>query len=375
MKKLFDTYKQHYKALLLLGLPIVVGQLGVIVLGFADTLMIGHHSTEELGAASFVNNLFTLCIIFSTGFSYGLTPVVGGFYGNRRFAEAGQALRCSLVANVLVALLLTLVMAVLYFNVERLGQPGELLPLIKPYYLVLLASLVFVMLFNGFKQFTDGITDTKTAMWILLGGNALNIVGNYILINGKLGFPGDGTAWCGYQHFVLPHCDGGGLCGDCASRPPVYPLQARLHAAGVVDADVQEAQCTGLARGYADGYGDRFLQSERRHGGLAGDTCPSIASDNAYYLSVHLHDVLWHGRCGCRACQQLQGAGRRAECAPLGVCRPSHHPVYGGGVAGYRLCASRSGRGMVYGQCGSVRHGCRSLLPVLDLPVRRWVAD
>ena len=52
MKNLFDTYKQHYKALLLLGLPIVVGQLGVIVLGFADTLMIGHHSTEELGAAS-----------------------------------------------------------------------------------------------------------------------------------------------------------------------------------------------------------------------------------------------------------------------------------------------------------------------------------
>ena len=44
-------------------------------------------------------------------------------------------------------------------------------------------------MFNGFKQFTDGITDTKTAMWILLGGNALNIVGNYILINGKLGFP------------------------------------------------------------------------------------------------------------------------------------------------------------------------------------------
>ena len=80
-------------------------------------------------------------------------------------------------------------MTVVYFNVERLGQPEELIPLIKPYYLVLLASLVFVMLFNGFKQFTDGITDTKTAMWILLGGNALNIVGNYILINGKLGFP------------------------------------------------------------------------------------------------------------------------------------------------------------------------------------------
>lgn len=182
-------YRQHYKALFFLGFPIVIGQLGVIILGFADTLMIGHHSTEELGAASFVNNVFSLCIIFSTGFSYGLTPIVGSLYGNRRFAEAGQALRCSLAANVLVALLLTLIMTVVYFNVERLGQPEELIPLIKPYYLVLLASLVFVMLFNGFKQFTDGITDTKTAMWILLGGNALNIVGNYILINGKLGFP------------------------------------------------------------------------------------------------------------------------------------------------------------------------------------------
>lgn len=179
----------HYKALSLLGLPIVIGQIGVIVLGFADTMMIGHHSTEELGAASFVNNVFTLCIIFSMGFSYGLTPVVGGFYANRRFAEAGQALRSSLLANVLVALLLTSIMTVVYFNVERLGQPDELMPLIKPYYLVLLVSLVFVMLFNGFKQFTDGITDTRTAMWILIGGNALNILGNYILINGKLGLP------------------------------------------------------------------------------------------------------------------------------------------------------------------------------------------
>ena len=189
MNRLIATYKGHYKALFYLGLPIVIGQMGVIVLGFADTLMVGHHSTAELAAASFTNNLFTLCIIFSTGFSYGLTPVVGEFYGNRRFMEAGQALRSSLLANVLVALLLTLIMTVVYFCVEYMGQPEELIPLIKPYFLILLASLVFVMLFNGFKQFTDGITDTKTAMWILLGGNVLNIIGNYILIYGKLGFP------------------------------------------------------------------------------------------------------------------------------------------------------------------------------------------
>lgn len=189
LRNIFETYKGHYKALILLGFPIIIGQIGVIVLGFADTIMIGHHSTNELGAASFVNNVFTMAIIFSTGFSYGLTPIVGSLYGNRKFAPAGQALRCSLLANLLVGLLLTLVMGILYLNIDRLGQPEELMPLIKPYYLVLLASLLFVLLFNGFKQFTDGITDTKTAMWILLGGNVLNIVGNYILINGKLGLP------------------------------------------------------------------------------------------------------------------------------------------------------------------------------------------
>ena len=178
MREIFDNYKKHYRALFFLGLPIIIGQLGVIILGFADTLMVGHHSTEELGAASFVNNVFNLCIIFCTGFSY-----------NRRFSEAGQALRCSLLANFLVGLLLTLLMTLLYFNVERLGQPEELLPLIKPYYLTQLFSLVFVMLFNAFKQFTDGITDTKTAMWVLLGGNTLNIAGNYVLINGKCGLP------------------------------------------------------------------------------------------------------------------------------------------------------------------------------------------
>ena len=131
---LFDIYRQHYKALFFLGLPIVIGQIGVIVLGFADTLMIGHHSTLELGAASFVNNVFNLVIIFSTGFSYGLTPIVGGLYGTHQYASAGQALRCSLLANLLVAILLTICMGILYLNIEHLGQPEELIPLIKPYY-------------------------------------------------------------------------------------------------------------------------------------------------------------------------------------------------------------------------------------------------
>ena len=190
-------YPEHYRSLLSLGLPIMIGQMGMIVLGFADTMMVGHHSTTELGAASFVNNIINLVIITGTGFSYGLTPVVGGLFGRKELPEAGQALRCSLLANTLATALMMAVLVVLYFNLGNIGQPEELLPYMRPYYLVLLASLPFVMLFNAFKQFTDGITETRTSMWILLSGNMLNILGNYLFIYGKMGLPEMGVVGAG----------------------------------------------------------------------------------------------------------------------------------------------------------------------------------
>ena len=187
----------HYKSLLKLGIPIVIGQLGMIVLGFADTLMIGHHSTEDLAAASFVNNMFNLVIIFATGFSYGLTPIVGSLFGSGKQEAVGRTLKNALWANGLMGILLTALMTLLYANLHRLGQPEELLPLMRPYYLVLLASLIPAMLFNAFKQFADGITDTQTPMWLLIGGNALNILGNWMLIYGHLGFPEMGLLGAG----------------------------------------------------------------------------------------------------------------------------------------------------------------------------------
>ncbi len=175
----------------------MIGQLGMIILGFADTMMVGHHSTTELGAASFVNNIINLVIITATGFSYGLTPIVGGLFGCEELPQAGRALRCALLANLMAGAIMMAALGILYFNVGNIGQPKELLPYIKPYYLVLLASIPFVMLFNAFKQFTDSITETRTSMWILLSGNLLNIIGNYVLIYGKAGMPEMGVVGAG----------------------------------------------------------------------------------------------------------------------------------------------------------------------------------
>ena len=75
-------YTTHYKDLIRLGLPIVIGQLGIIFVSFADTFMVGQHGKGDLAAAGFVNNVFNLAIIFATGFSYGLTPIIGKLFGN-----------------------------------------------------------------------------------------------------------------------------------------------------------------------------------------------------------------------------------------------------------------------------------------------------
>ena len=198
----FTKYETHYKNLTYLGVPIIIGQLGNLILNFADTLMIGHHSTEELAAAAFVNNMFTLVIIFAIGFTYAVTALVGILYGQENTHRIGELMKSATAANTCMALFLSFIMIVLYLNVHRLGQPEELLPLIRPYFLIQLVSLPFVCWFNTFRQFTDGITDTKVAMWILIGGNVMNIFGNWILIYGNWGMPEMGLLGAGLSTMI-----------------------------------------------------------------------------------------------------------------------------------------------------------------------------
>lgn len=197
MERVSVNSSSYTRQLLKIGIPIMIGQLGIIVVGFADNIMVGHHSSAELAAASFVNNLFNLFIMFGLGFSYGLTPIIGTLVGGNKVAQAGRMLRNSLYVNGILGFLLMGAMTVVYTNVGNMGQPVDLLPLIKPYFLTHLFGLCFVMLFNSFRQFADGIMDTRISMMILLSGNVVNIVGNYLLIFGKAGFPEMGLLGAG----------------------------------------------------------------------------------------------------------------------------------------------------------------------------------
>lgn len=191
------TYTQTVKALVRLGLPVLVTQLGAILVGFADTLMIGKYGTDELAAAAFVNNLFMVPIVMQIGFAGGITPLVGALYGRGDSDGVGRTLRMALRLNIAMSLVLTAIMGVLFFFLDRMGQDPALLPLIRPYYLLVLVSIPVSGIFFACQQTSNGVNDTAMPMWVILAGNLMNVVGNYALIFGNFGAPELGLTGAG----------------------------------------------------------------------------------------------------------------------------------------------------------------------------------
>ena len=202
MSQTWNKYKENYSAIISLGIPILIGQLGTIVVGFADTIMVGRYSTEALASASFVNNLFYTANFACMGFTYGLTPLIGAMFSQGRTNTIGEILRNGVVLNLIFSLLITCVMFLFYINVDKMGQPKELLPLIRPYFLLFLVGLIPTSLFNVFAQWSYAIGNSRMPMWIILISNIANIIGNWLLIYGNLGFPEMGLNGAGISTLI-----------------------------------------------------------------------------------------------------------------------------------------------------------------------------
>ncbi|MDY5859154.1 MAG: MATE family efflux transporter [Porphyromonas sp.] len=186
-----------YRELLTIGTPIILGQVGVILVSFVDNMMVGRYHTDHFAAASFVNNLFALVYVLGIGFAYGLTPLVTTAWTQHRPHKAGALLRHSLALNLVLALVSALVMGLLYFRLDLFSLPPELAPIARPYYLLQLLSFLLFMAFNAFKQYFDGIGKTSVGMWAVVGANGVNVLFNWLLIYGVGGFPEWGLSGAG----------------------------------------------------------------------------------------------------------------------------------------------------------------------------------
>ena len=111
-------------------------------------------------------------------------------------------MRIGLRVNTVFALIVMGIMTVLYFNLQRLGQPEELLPIIRPYYLTALAGMLPVALFNVFSQWSFAINRTGLPTWIILSFNVFNVLGNYALIYGHFGMPEMGLLGAGISTLI-----------------------------------------------------------------------------------------------------------------------------------------------------------------------------
>lgn len=195
---MFSKFTQYYKRILTLAFPVVLAQAGQLTTQFADTAMVGNYGGEDpmpLAAVSLGSSLFLLIYLAALGLALAITPLVGEQYARGDRREVGRLFENSVIYCTLIGVVATAIAIALRPFISVLGEwmsaPGQNITLVAemalPYYDMLVWSVIPLMLFLAVKQFLEGIGNTKTAMWITLGGNALNILLNYIFIFGKLG--------------------------------------------------------------------------------------------------------------------------------------------------------------------------------------------
>ncbi len=193
-----NTYKESVKETLILSYPVIIGQLGVMMMGVMDSIMVGRVGAAPLAAASLSTGIFILVFIVGIGISIAVTPLVAIAVGARNYEECGLYFRQSLIVNCFTGLILMAVTILSADLLKYLDQPPMVVYHAESYLRILGLSILPASLFNSFKQMIEGLSVMKPAMVITIAANLINVAVNWVLIYGNLGFPAlglDGAGW------------------------------------------------------------------------------------------------------------------------------------------------------------------------------------
>ena len=163
--------------------------LGHTFVAFADNIMVGQLGTAELAAVSLGNSFVFIAMSLGIGFSTAITPLVAEADGAGNKADGKSALKHGLVLCTVLGLSLFGIILLLKPIMYLMKQPPEVVELAMPYLDLVAFSLVPLIIFQAFKQFSEGLSQTKYPMYATIIANVVNIVLNYLLIFGSLGFP------------------------------------------------------------------------------------------------------------------------------------------------------------------------------------------
>jgi MATE family multidrug resistance protein len=192
------NYKEHIKHTLQLSYPVIIGQLGFIMMGVVDSLMVGSLGPAPLAAASLGNSITMLIFIIGIGVSFAVTPLVAISVGANKYSDCGIYFRQSLLVNLTFGIILMLITMICSELLIYFDQPSDVIYQAKSYTRILSFGALPVMLFQTYKQFIEGLSVMRPAMIITILANLINAFTNWTLIFGNLGMPAlglDGAGW------------------------------------------------------------------------------------------------------------------------------------------------------------------------------------
>lgn len=186
---ILSNYTKEFNYNLKLAYPVILGMLGHTLVAFVDNVMVGQLGTAELAAVSLANSFMFIAMSLGIGFSTAITPLVAKADGEGNFHYGKLTFKHGLFLCVILSFILFLGVFLSKPILYVMQQPQEVVELAIPYLNFVAASLIPLIVFQSFKQFSDGMSMTKYPMIATLIANIINIVLNYLFIFGKFGFP------------------------------------------------------------------------------------------------------------------------------------------------------------------------------------------
>jgi len=175
-----------------LAVPIIIGNVGQTLITLTDTIMVGRLGADALGAAGFTGGLFFVFLVFGIGMLAPTAALFAQSHSRQDTGDGSEWLRHSVFSTVLVSLVLMSALWLMKPLMAHMGQTAEVVRLSDGFASYLILSLFPSLIYQAYKQFTDGIGKTTVGMYVMIVCLLLNILGNYVFIYGHFGFPAMG---------------------------------------------------------------------------------------------------------------------------------------------------------------------------------------
>lgn len=182
-------YTKEFSYNLRLAYPIILGMVGHTLIGIVDNIMVGKLGSTELAAVSLGNSMIFIALSLGIGFSTALTPIVAEADAEKDSFKIRSTFHHGLFLCTILGVFLFLVIVLAMPLMELLHQPADVIVLAKPYLAWVAFSLVPLIMYQGYKQFADGLSMTKYSMYAIIMANVVHVGINYMLIYGVWIFP------------------------------------------------------------------------------------------------------------------------------------------------------------------------------------------